>query len=89
MFGLPSQSREQWMATLRNVLDLKPDHISCYGLKVEQGTRLWEYKDCANLPDDDAQADMYFYAWRPWNPSATSSMRSPTLPSPAWSAATI
>ena len=51
MFGLPSQSREQWMATLRNVLDLKPDHISCYGLKVEQGTRLWEYKDCANLPD--------------------------------------
>src|SRR5699024_6253705 len=22
MFGLPSQSREQWMATLRNVLDL-------------------------------------------------------------------
>ncbi len=62
MFGLPSQSREQWMSTLRNVLDLKPDHISCYGLKVEPGTRLWEYKDCANLPDDDAQADMYFYA---------------------------
>ncbi len=62
MFGLPSQSREQWMATLRNVMELKPDHISCYGLKVEPGTRLWEYKDCANLPDDDAQADMYFYA---------------------------
>ena len=50
------------MATLRNVMDLKPDHISCYGLKVEPGTRLWEYKEGANLPDDDAQADMYFYA---------------------------
>ena len=62
MFGLPSQSRQQWMNTLRNVLDLKPDHLSCYGLKVEEGTRLYEYKDCANLPDDDAQADMYFYA---------------------------
>lgn len=62
MFGLPNQSREQWMATLRNVMDLKPDHISCYGLKVEPGTRLWEYKEGANLPDDDAQADMYFYA---------------------------
>ncbi|MCQ2420274.1 MAG: radical SAM family heme chaperone HemW [Clostridia bacterium] len=62
MFGLPNQSREQWMNTLRNVLDLKADHISCYGLKVEPNTRLWEYKDCANLPDDDAQADMYFYA---------------------------
>ena len=31
-------------------------------LKVEPGTKLWTYKDCANLPDDDAQADMYFYA---------------------------
>ena len=62
MFGLPSQSRQQWMNTLRNVLDLKPDHLSCYGLKVEEGTRLYAYKDCANLPDDDAQADMYFYA---------------------------
>ena len=62
MFGLPNQSREQWMQTLRNVIDLKADHISCYGLKVEPGTPLYDYKDCANLPDDDAQADMYFYA---------------------------
>lgn len=62
MFGLPNQTREQWMATLRNVLDLRPDHISCYGLKVEPGTPLYEYKDGANLPDDDTQADMYFYA---------------------------
>lgn len=62
MFGLPNQSREQWMQTLRNVIDLKADHISCYGLKVEPGTKLYEYQSCANLPDDDAQADMYFYA---------------------------
>jgi coproporphyrinogen III oxidase-like Fe-S oxidoreductase len=62
MFGLPNQSREQWMGTLRNVLDLKADHISCYGLKVEKGTKLYDYRECANLPDDDAQADMYFYA---------------------------
>ena len=62
MFGLPNQTREQWMQTLRNVIDLKADHISCYGLKVEPGTKLYEYRACANLPDDDAQADMYFYA---------------------------
>ena len=62
MFGLPNQSREQWMQTLRHVIDLKADHISCYGLKVEPGTKLYEYQNCANLPDDDAQADMYFYA---------------------------
>ena len=62
MFGLPNQSREQWMQTLRHVIDLKADHISCYGLKVEPGTKLYAYQNCANLPDDDAQADMYFYA---------------------------
>ena len=33
MFGLPNQSREKWMQTLRNVIDLKADHISCYGLR--------------------------------------------------------
>ena len=62
MFGLPNQSRESWMNTLRNVMALKADHISCYGLKVEPNTKLYEYRDCANLPDDDAQADMYYYA---------------------------
>ncbi len=62
MFGLPNQTREKWMATLRHVLDMKPDHVSCYGLKVEPGTRLYTYRDGANLPDDDAQADMYLYA---------------------------
>ncbi len=62
MYGLPNQSREQWMQTLRRIIDLAPDHISCYGLKVEPGTPLYEYRACANLPDDDMQADMYLYA---------------------------
>lgn len=59
MYGLPNQTLLEWRDTLNHVLELKPDHMSCYGLKVEEGTPLWEYRDCANLPDDDAQADMY------------------------------
>lgn len=62
MYGLPNQTREQWQKTLKHVLELKPEHFSCYGLKVEEGTPLWDYKDCANLPDDEAQADMYLFA---------------------------
>ncbi len=62
MYGLPNQTGERWMQTLRSVLDLKPDHVSCYGLKVEPGTRLYEYHEGANLPSDDTQADMYLYA---------------------------
>jgi oxygen-independent coproporphyrinogen-3 oxidase len=40
---------------------LEPEHISCYGLKVEEGTPLYKYRQISNLPDDDAQADMYLH----------------------------
>lgn len=62
MYGLPNQSEEAWEQTLENVLLLRPEHISCYALKVEEGTPLWDYKDCAGLPDDDKQAQMYLTA---------------------------
>ena len=59
IYGLPTQTREAWETTLQNVLALKPEHISCYGLKVEEGTPLYESRDFMRLPDDDVQADMY------------------------------
>ena len=62
MYGLPGQTLADWQETLDNVLKLLPEHISCYGLKVEEGTPLYEYKDAANLPGDDLQADMYLAA---------------------------
>ena len=62
MYGLPGQTLRTWQETLDNVLKLLPEHISCYGLKVEEGTPLYEYKDAAGLPDDDLQADMYLAA---------------------------
>ena len=62
MYGLPDQTLEDWQRTLTNVLQLSPDHISCYGLKVEPGTPLHAKQNTINLPDDDAQADMYLMA---------------------------
>ena len=62
MYGLPGQSLSDWQATLTNVLRLQPEHMSCYGLKVEEGTPLYQYRELANLPGDDAQADMYLAA---------------------------
>ena len=61
IYGLPGQTRDQWAIALQEIIKLNPEHISCYGLRVEKGTPLYEYRDCANLPDDDAQADMYLY----------------------------
>ena len=62
MYGLPGQTLEGWEKTLRHVLTLNPEHISCYGLKVEERTPLYAYKDLCHIPDDDTQADMYLTA---------------------------
>ena len=62
IYGLPGQTLIAWQETLAHVLQLNPEHVSCYGLKVEEGTPLYAYRDHANLPDDDTQADMYMVA---------------------------
>ncbi len=63
MYGLPSQTKTDWAETLAQIVTLHPEHISCYGLKLEPGTRMYkEYLDSPILPDDDEQADMYSYA---------------------------
>ena len=59
MFGLPGQALPNWEKTLKNVLALAPEHISCYALKVEENTPLYESREFYNLGDEDTQADMY------------------------------
>ena len=63
MYGLPSQTKRDWADTLAQIVELHPEHISAYALKLEPGTRMYgEYRGSPILPDDDEQADMYSYA---------------------------
>ena len=62
IYGLPEQTMTRWQANLDAALSLAPEHLSCYGLKVEEGTPLFAQRKRFTLPDDDAQADMYLYA---------------------------
>lgn len=63
IYGLPSQTKSDWAETLARVVELHPEHISCYGLKLEEGTPMYKnYRGSPILPDDDEQADMYSYA---------------------------
>lgn len=63
IYGLPDQTMETWAATLEAALALNPDHLSCYGLKVEADTPLALRVDRGeSLPDGDAQADFYLKA---------------------------
>ena len=61
IYGLPGQTLAAWQETLTAAAALEPKHISCYGLKVEPGTPLWQQRQGTALPDDDAQADMYLW----------------------------
>ena len=61
IYGLPGQTMESWQDTLEKVAALEPRHLSCYGLKVEEGTPLWDRQEALELPDDDTQADMYLW----------------------------
>ena len=62
IYGLPSQTREDWAETLTKAMALRPEHVSCYGLKIEPGTPLYELREAPFIPDGDTQADMYLYA---------------------------
>ena len=62
IYGLPGQTMENWAEDLARASALKPDHMSCYGLKLAEGTEMYVLKDSPFLPDDDLQADMYLYA---------------------------
>ena len=61
IYGLPGQTMEDWQRTLADAVALGPEHLSCYGLKLEEGMPLWQQRQTLTLPDDDAQADMYLY----------------------------
>jgi oxygen-independent coproporphyrinogen-3 oxidase len=61
MFALPNQTMPMWEETLENVCSLGVDHISCYSLKLEEGTKLHKMHELGKiqLPDEDLDRDMY------------------------------
>lgn len=60
IYGLPGQDLASWRRSVEAAVDLGPGHLSCYGLKVEEGTLLWSRRE--GLPGDEEQAEMYLWA---------------------------
>ncbi|MCD8143859.1 MAG: hypothetical protein LUD79_00725 [Oscillospiraceae bacterium] len=61
IYGLPGQTMAHWQDSVEQVLSLCPEHLSCYGLKLEEGTPFWRQQDTLSFPDEDAQADAYLW----------------------------
>ncbi len=61
MFGIPTQTLEDVDKTLGALLDLEPNHISAYSLKLEEGTQLNRLVDQGLLHEvsEDLDRDMY------------------------------
>ena len=63
IYGLPQQTLTNWQATLERAIALNPDHLSAYGLKLEDGTPLAAAVAGGSLPlpseeDEEAMYDV-------------------------------
>lgn len=61
LWGLPGQRPWTWLGTLREIVKLRPEHLSCYGLTLEPGTALEAAVSDGELalPPEKEQAAMF------------------------------
>lgn len=63
MFGLPSQTMEQWKDSLAKVVELPITHVSAYSLKIEPKTVFYQMWNKGTLKplEQELEAEMYEY----------------------------
>lgn len=59
MYGLPGLDLPKWEATLSEVLAWGPEHLSAYGLTLDEGSR-WAAEGVEGLPPEEAVTDQYW-----------------------------
>jgi len=63
MYGLPGQTLDHWQQTLHRLIQLNPEHLSCYQLTVEPHTRLaaQHAQSPYALPQEEASLAFFHY----------------------------
>lgn len=59
MYGIPHQTMDSFIGSVKRLTALSPEHISSYALSVEEGTPFYESRTELCLPGEDETADMY------------------------------
>ncbi len=64
IFGIPGQTPASWAESLRIAVDLAPQHIACYGLTYEPGTRLTAQRRAGHVTacNEDTESELYLHA---------------------------
>jgi len=64
IFGIPGQTLGSWNESLQRAMELEPDHVACYGLTYEPGTRLYGQHKAGVVTacDEELEAEMYLHA---------------------------
>lgn len=64
--GLPKQTRESWLASLHELVELSPEHVSVYMMEIDEGSRLGlevlqggTRYSAQDLPSEDKMAEFY------------------------------
>ena len=61
IYGLPNQTNQMFIEDLKKGVNLGVEHISLYGLSIEEGCYFSKFPP-QNLPNEDMQAQMYLSA---------------------------
>ncbi len=61
IYGLPLQTIESWIYSVRKAIEMNVPHISCYNLCYEEGTTLYKMRDMGEIKecDEDTCIEMY------------------------------
>jgi oxygen-independent coproporphyrinogen III oxidase len=64
IFGIPGQTAKDWTETLQKIIEMGLQHISCYSLKIEEGTPLNKLigEGISKPIDDEIDREMYYNA---------------------------
>jgi oxygen-independent coproporphyrinogen-3 oxidase len=64
IFGAPGQTEESWAASLDAAIGLGVEHLSCYGLTIEEGTpyATWFARDPSAFAGESLEARLYALA---------------------------
>jgi oxygen-independent coproporphyrinogen-3 oxidase len=61
IFGIPGQTVNTFKKTLNAVIEMNPEHISCYSLKLEEGTKLYKRVKTKEIQEISDEMDRKMY----------------------------